>query len=176
MYLIKSLKLYHQHCRKPVKIGPMGDYVLAKNRKALYNFSVIETYVAGIVLKGYEVKALREGKVSFEGSYVEGEGGELYVVNLYIGRYSKQSKNFVEEDAKRSRKLLLNKNETSEVLRDISEKGKTAVPLALILKNGLVKLEFAVAKGKREFEKKVVTKDRQIQLDLARESKEIMSR
>lgn len=152
------------------------DYILAKNKKALHNFAVLETYVAGLELKGYEVKAIREGKVSFEGSYVEGEDGELYVVNLYIGRYSKQSKNFVEEDAKRNRRLLLNKNEVLEILRDISEKGKTAVPLALVLNNGRIKLEIAVAKGKGEFEKKVVTKERQIQLDLAREAKEIMSR
>lgn len=154
----------------------MGVYVIAKNRKAFHNFTVIETYIAGIVLKGYEVKAIREGKASFEGSYIDKDDGYLSVINLYIGRYSKQSKNFVEEDAKRSRKLLLTQKEEADILRDISEKGKTAVPVALLLKNGMVKLEIAVVKGKKEFEKKVVAKDRQVQRDLARESKEILGK
>ncbi len=154
----------------------MGLYVIAKNKKALHNFSVLETYTAGLVLRGYEVKAIREGKVSFEGSYINGQDGRLFVENLYIGRYSKQSRDISEADEKRSRALLLNKNEIAEVSRAISEKGKTAVPLALVLKNGNIKLEFAVAKGKKEWEKKVVAKDRQIQRDLERESKEIMSR
>lgn len=154
----------------------MGVYVIAKNRKAFHNFTVIETYIAGIVLKGYEVKAIREGKASFEGSYIDKDAGHLSVVNLYIGRYSKQSKNFVEEDAKGSRKLLLTQKEEADILRDISEKGKTAVPVALLLKNGMVKLEVAVVKGKKEFEKKVVAKDRQVQRDLARESKEILGK
>lgn len=154
----------------------MGVYVIAKNRKAFHNFTVIETYIAGIVLKGYEVKAIREGKASFEGSYIDKDDRHLSVINLYIGRYSKQSKNFVEEDAKRSRKLLLTQKEEADILRDISEKGKTAVPVALLLKNGLVKLEIAVVKGKKEFEKKVVAKDRQVQRDLARESKEILGK
>lgn len=154
----------------------MSMYILAKNRKALHNFAVLETYVAGLVLKGYEVKAIREGKVSFEGSYVDIVDGRPCLINLYVGRYSKQSKNFSEEDSKRNRILLLNQDEAAKVARAISEKGKTAVPLALGLKNGMIKLEFAVVRGKKEFEKKVVAKERQIRRDLERESKEAGAR
>ncbi len=154
----------------------MDMYILAKNRKALHNFTVLETYVAGLVLKGYEVKAIREGKVSFEGSYIDVVNGCPYVVNLYIGRYSKQSKNFNEEDSKRNRILLLSHDEITKVARAITEKGKTAVPLALDLKNGMIKLEFAVVRGRKEFEKKIVAKERQVKRDLERESKEAGAR
>ncbi|GIW69307.1 MAG: SsrA-binding protein [Patescibacteria group bacterium] len=151
-------------------------YILAKNRKALHNFTVLETFVAGVVLRGYEVKAIREGKVSFEGAYIDVIDGRPYLVNLYIGRYSKQSRSFSEEDSKRNRMLLLNQGEVSKVARAISEKGKAAVPLSLGLKNGMIKLEFAVVRGKKEFEKKIVVKERQIQRDLERESKEAGAR
>lgn len=146
--------------------------LLAKNRKALFDHIVLETFSAGIKLKGYEVKAVREGSVSFEGSYVIRSGDHLEVLNLFIGRYSKQSKDFNETDAKRSRVLLLNKQEIEKVSAEIAEKGRTAVPLALVLKNNIIKLEFAVVKGKKDYEKKVVAKERQIARDLARDSKE----
>ena len=145
--------------------------VLAKNKKAFHNFAVLKDYSAGIKLKGFEVKAIKEGKTSFEGSYIEFIDGVLCVVNLYIGKYSKQSKEFNELDSKRPRQILLNSSEIREVARAIAEKGKTAVPLALVAKNGLIKLEFAVVRGRKEFEKKVVAKDRQVLKDLEIESK-----
>jgi len=146
--------------------------LLAKNRKALFNHSIIDRYDAGIVLKGYEVKAIREGKADFEGSYIKVDSGEIFVVNLNIGRYSKQSKESEGFNPKRDRKLLLNKNEIAEVYREISQKGKTAVPLALVLSNNKIKLEFAVVKGKKEFEKKQTAKERQIRKDMKIEAKE----
>lgn len=166
-------KNYNITCYNSIMSGLVlsKNMVLGKNKKALHNFSVLEEYSAGIKLKGFEVKAIKEGKVSFEGSYIEFIEGALCVVNLYIGRYSRQSKTFNELDSKRPRQLLLNSNEIGEVARAISEKGKTAVPLALVAKNGLIKLEFAVARGRKEFEKKVVAKDRQILKDLEIESK-----
>lgn len=147
--------------------------LLAKNRKAMFNHTLLERYSAGIVLKGYEVKAIREGKADFEGSYIKLVNGIPNVTNLYIGKYSKQSKTSEKFDEKRSRPLLLNKKEISDITRDLSEKGKTAVPLALVMQHGKIKLEFAVVKGKKEFEKKQTAKDRQIKIDLAKESKEI---
>jgi len=146
--------------------------LLAKNRKALFNNSLVKRFDSGIVLKGYEVKAIREGKVDFEGSYVKVVKGEVFVVNLNIGKYSKQSKEAVTYDERRDRKLLLNKNEILEVNREISEKGKTAVPLALVISNNKIKLEFAVVKGKKEFEKKQTAKERQIRADMRKEAKE----
>lgn len=147
--------------------------LLAKNRKAMFNHTLLERYSAGIVLKGYEVKAIREGKVDFEGSYIRLISGVLHVTGLYIGRYSKQSKTSEKFDEKRSRPLLLNKKEVSDITRELLEKGKTAVPTALVMQHGKIKLEFAVVKGKKEFEKKQTAKDRQIKIDLAKESKEI---
>ena len=147
--------------------------LLAKNRKAMFNHTLLERYSAGIVLKGYEVKAIREGKVDFEGSYIKLISGVLHVTGLYIGRYSKQSETSEKFDEKRSRPLLLNKKEVADITRELSEKGKTAVPTALVMQHGKIKLEFAVVKGKKEFEKKQTAKDRQIKIDLAKESKEI---
>lgn len=146
--------------------------LLSKNRKALFNHSIISRFGAGVVLKGYEVKAIREGKVDFEGSYVRVIKNEVYITNLKIGRYSKQSKEISPQDEKRDRKLLLNKNEIAEINRELSEKGKTAVPLALVLFNNKIKLELAVVKGKKEFEKKQTAKERQIRKDLEVERKE----
>jgi len=146
--------------------------LLAKNRKALFNHSVISRFDAGIVLKGHEVKAIREGKVDFEGSYIKVIKKEVYAVNLKIGKYSKQSKESSAEAEKRDKKLLLNKNEIAEVNRELLEKGKTAAPLALVLSNNKIKLEFAVVKGKKEFEKKQTAKERQIRKDMKIEEKE----
>jgi SsrA-binding protein len=147
--------------------------LLAKNRKAMFNHTLLERYCAGIVLKGYEVKAIREGKVDFEGSYIRPIGGVLNVISLYIGKYSKQAKTSEKFEEKRSRPLLLNKKEIADIERELLEKGKTAVPTALVMQNGKIKLEFAIVKGKKEFEKKQTAKDRQVKIDLAKESKEI---
>ena len=145
--------------------------LLAKNKKALFNNEVVEKYMAGIELRGYEVKALREKNVSFEGSYVIIDGGNAYVKNLYIGRYSNQSQEHNTDDARRTRRLLLTSREIQELSREISEKGKTAVPLALVLRNNLIKLEFAVVKGRKKHEKKTVLKKRQLEKDLQKAKK-----
>ncbi|NMB91713.1 SsrA-binding protein SmpB [candidate division WWE3 bacterium] len=150
----------------------MKGKLLAKNRKAMFNHTLLEKYTAGIVLKGYEVKAIREGKVDFEGSYIKVINNEVVVINLNIGRYSKQSKDVDEFDSKRSRKLLLNKKEILDLSKKIMEKGKTAVPLALMIVNNNIKLEFAVVKGKKEFEKKQSAKEKQIRKDMSVEYKE----
>lgn len=147
--------------------------LIVKNKKALHDYELVEKYVAGISLKGYEVKAIKEKKVSFEGAYIQVLNEAPYVVNMYIGRYSKQSSSFSEFDARRSRKLLLLKKEIEKIQQDISQKRKTAVPLALVMEGNKIKLEFAIVRGRKEFEKKQVAKERQIQKDLERESKEI---
>lgn len=145
--------------------------LLAKNRKALYNYEIIEKYLAGIVLRGYEVKAVREKKVSFEGAYVKIIGDEAFIVNLHIGHYSKQSQKSDEYQEKRPRKLLLNKREIEEIKRQINEKGKTIVPIAFVLRNNMIKLEIAVVKGRKKYEKKQVAKTRQIEKDLQKQQK-----
>ncbi len=98
-----------------------------------------------------------------ESSYITHRNGELYVIGLKIDRYSKYGGMFLEELKERDRKLLLTKHEIEQVVKEISEKGKTAVPLALILRSNYVKLEFGVVRGKKEFEKKQVEKEKQMQ-------------
>jgi SsrA-binding protein len=145
----------------------MSGLLLAKNRKALHEHQLLETYTAGLVLKGHEVKAVREKNVSFEGAYIQILQGAPYVVNMHIGEYSKQSQKPDDlTSGKRSRKLLLNKKEIMEIDRELKIKGNTAVPLAIVLFNNLIKLEFAVVKGKKEFEQKQTVKERQIERDL----------
>ena len=136
--------------------------ILVRNKKALFNYELLEKYLAGISLQGHEVKALREGKGHMEGSYITHRNGELYIIGLKIDRYSKFSGSFSEEQIDRDRRLLLTKYEIAQVVREISEKGKTAVPLALLLKNNYVKLELGVVRGKKEFEKKQVEKEKQM--------------
>jgi SsrA-binding protein len=150
----------------------MSALLIAKNRKALYDHQLVEKYTAGIVLKGYEVKAVREKQVTFEGSFVQIIHGQPFVINMYIGPYSKQSKLFSPQDARRSRLLLLNRHEILDLQRQLHEKGWTAIPLAIVLTHNNIKLEFGVVKGKKEFEKKEVVKARQQERDLAAETKE----
>jgi len=145
--------------------------LLAKNRRATFEYEVLDTYVAGLVLWGYEVKSVREGNVNFEGSMVTVLGGEPCVVNLHIGRYSHQSQKYSEKEARRTRKLLLNKKEVLKLAQAISLKGHFGVPLALILQHNMVKLEFGVVRSKKLHEKKQVLVERQIARDLDRARK-----
>lgn len=140
--------------------------LLVKNKKATWNYEIIEKFVAGIMLKGYETKALREGNGSFEGAYIKMEENVPILVNANIGKYSKQSQEIEKTDPKRDRKLLLNKNEIRKIQRALEEKGKTAVPLAFLLQHNLIKLELAIVKGQKEYEKKHVAKEKQIKKDL----------
>jgi len=147
--------------------------LLAKNRKALYDYEVIEKFLAGVQLLGYEVKAVKEGKANFDGAYVQVIDNEAFVVNMYIGYYSRQSGKVDPEQARRSRKLLLNRHEIDKLKKEVVQKGKTAVPLALLLSNNLVKLEFAIVKGRKKRSKKQLEKERQVKKDLAMEAKKL---
>ena len=140
--------------------------LLVKNRKAFHNYEVVEKYVAGVVLKGYEVKAIREKKVNFEGAYIKIIGNEAFVVNLHVGDYSKKSQKNEGSKQNSDLKLLLGQHEIEKISREVNQKGKTAIPIAFILRNNLVKLELAVVKGKKKYEKKQVAKTRQIEKDL----------
>jgi len=145
--------------------------LLVKNRKAFYNYEIVEKYVAGVVLKGYEVKAIREKKVNFEGAYIKISGEEAFVVNLHIGRYSKKSQKNEASEQDRDIKLLLNLQELEKIMKEVKQKGKTVIPIAFILRNNLVKLELAVVKGRKEYEKKQVAKTRQVEKDLQQQRK-----
>lgn len=146
--------------------------IILTNKKAYFEYQILEKYTCGIKLLGYETKALREGKGRLEGSYINKIDSKLQVINFYIGRYSKISQKIEDSELSRSRELLLNKKEISKILSEISQKGKSCVPLNLRMEHGLFKLEIAVVKGKKEYEKKVVTKERQLKRELERDKKQ----
>lgn len=147
--------------------------LLAKNRKAFHDYEILETLTAGLVLKGYEVKAIREGKVNFDGSFVQVLSGKPVILNMYIGRYSNQSQPHNEADSRKTRSLLLTSKEVSILIKELSQKGKSAVPLALILSHNLIKLELGIVRGLKKYEKKDIEKVKQMDKDLKVELKSI---
>jgi SsrA-binding protein len=145
--------------------------IILSNRKAFHDFQILDTYKAGIKLRGYEAKALREGRGRLEGSYVVKLQKGLFLTNFHIQRYSKISQKIEDSELGRSRELLLNKKEIEKIVTEISQKGKSCVPLHLHIDHGLFKIEIAIVKGKKEFEKKVVAKEKQEKRDLERAKK-----
>ena len=148
--------------------------LFAKNKNALFNYELVDTFLAGVVLYGYEVKAVREGHVSFKGAYVSFLENVPVILNLYIGPYSKQSQEIAETETKRPRKLLLNAYEIRRIREYIDIKGNSAVPLSLLLKKGLLKCEVGIVKGLKKHEKKHIAKERQIEKDLNITKKELL--
>jgi SsrA-binding protein len=145
--------------------------IILTNKKAYFEYTVLDKFIAGVKLKGFEAKALREGKGKLDGSYVKILDDKLKVVNFGIGSYSKISQKLEEGDISRTKELLLNKREIVEIKRELAQKGKSCVPLNLRIERGLFKLEIAIVKGKKEYEKKVVAKEKQEKRELEREKK-----
>ena len=130
-----------------------------KNKKASFEYEFVERFTAGIVLSGTEIKSIREGKASLVDSYCYFAGTELYVKNMNVAEYWWGSYN--RHDPRRDRKLLLTKKELRKLFRAIKEKGMTIVPVKLfIADNGYAKLDIALARGKREFDKRQTIKDK----------------
>jgi SsrA-binding protein len=132
---------------------------LADNRKAGYDFHLLEHFEAGLVLAGTEVKAIREGRVNLRDSFCKLERGEAYLLNAHIGQYSHGG--YASHDPMRPRKLLLHREELNKLLGKTAERGLTVVPLRMFLKNGRVKLEIALAKGKKTFDKRETIRRRE---------------
>jgi len=122
------------------------------NRKAQHEYFIIQTYEAGIVLVGTEVKSLREGKVNLVDSYATIKNGEVWLINAHISEY--RQGNINNHNPTRDRKLLLNKNEIRKLIGKTKEKGLTLIPLRMYFKNGRVKVELALAKGKKSYDKR----------------------
>ena len=129
------------------------------NRKASFNYFFYELQEAGISLKGSEVKSLRLGKGSIADSYAVDKGGEIFLINSHIPLYKESSYN--NHDPKGDRKLLLKKKEINSLIGNINQKGLTIVPTKMYFKKGKVKLQIAVAKGKKLFDKRNVKKKRE---------------
>ena len=122
------------------------------NRKARHEFEILQNFEAGIVLVGTEVKALRQGKANLVDGYAKIERGEVWLVNVNISEYTQGNIN--NHDPRRDRKLLLSKSEIRKLIGKTKEKGLTLVPLRLYFKNGKVKVELALAKGKKVYDKR----------------------
>jgi len=135
------------------------DRVIASNRKARHDYEILDTFEAGMVLTGTEVKSLREGKASLVDGFGQFYRGELYIENCYIPEYLNGS--WTNHAARRRRKLLLHRQELVKIERKIGEAGLTIVPLSLYFKSGRAKLEIGVARGKREFDKRQTLREKQ---------------
>ncbi|GBD87896.1 SsrA-binding protein [bacterium BMS3Abin03] len=122
------------------------------NRKARHEYNILQTWEAGIVLVGTEVKSLRQGKANLVDSYAKLIDGEVWLINLHISEYTQGNIN--NHEPKRDRKLLLRKSEIRKLIGKTKEKGLTLVPLRLYFKNGKVKVELALAKGKKVYDKR----------------------
>jgi SsrA-binding protein len=132
--------------------------VIAKNKKARFDYHILDTYEAGIVLKGSEVKSIRQGKVSLTDAFAQVVGNEVFLFNMHISTYEKAHN---EQEPKRDRKLLLHKSEIRKIDGKLKNKGLTLIPLEVCIKNSLVKISLAVAKGKKKYEKreKIIEKE-----------------
>lgn len=130
----------------------LGTKVVATNRKARHEFFIEDTLEVGIALKGTEVKSIRQGKLNIKDSYASIDNGEVYINSMHISPY--EQGNIFNVDPLRKRKLLLHKREIRRLLADTMQKGYTLVPLSVYIKDGLVKLELATAKGKKLYDKR----------------------
>ena len=129
-----------------------GQKLVAQNKKARHDYHIDDTYEAGLVLVGTEVKSLRQGRASLVDGFAEIDDGEAWLHNVHIPEYSQGT--WTNHSARRRRKLLLNRSEIDKIQRKTSEKGYTLVPLSLYFKDGRAKVEIAVARGKKEYDKR----------------------
>ena len=136
-----------------------GRKVIAQNKKARHDYHIEETFEAGMVLVGTEVKSLRAGRASLVDGFVDIEGGEAWLHGVHIPEYAQGT--WTNHAARRKRKLLLNRVEIDKIERKTSEKGYTIVPLALYFKDGRAKVEIALAKGKKSWDKRQTLRERQ---------------
>jgi SsrA-binding protein len=132
---------------------------IAENRKAFHDFHFLETFEAGLVLLGTEVKAIREGRVNLRDSFARVEEGEVFLYNVHISPYSHRG--YADHEPLRRRKLLLHKNEIRKLIGKTVEKGMTLVPVRLYFKNGRVKVAVSLAKGKKDYDKRETIKKRE---------------
>ncbi|MDF1516178.1 MAG: SsrA-binding protein SmpB [Anaerolineae bacterium] len=144
--------------------------ILATNRKARHDYTIIDTDEAGIVLYGSEIKSLRHGQVSLREGYVTVRNGELWLMNVHIAVYDQAGS--LSHDPIRPRKLLMHRRQITRLEADVQEKGYTIVPLRIYLKGRIAKVEIALVKGKRQYDKRQAIAARDANRKLRREWKE----
>ena len=147
----------------------MSIKVIATNRKARHEYHILEKFEGGILLKGSEVKALREGKANIKEAYVRLVKTELYVIGMHIGQYSNAG--YSSHTPVHDRKLLLHKKELKKIQRMVEEKGKTLIPLSMYFKGGYVKVEFGLAQGKKLWDKRKNKMEKDVSRQIDREMK-----
>ncbi|MBU1153043.1 SsrA-binding protein SmpB [bacterium] len=143
--------------------------LISSNKKALFDYHLLEKYETGIALKGTEVKSLRVNGASLHESYADLKNNEVYLINCHISPY--QYGNRINHDPLRNKKLLLHKDEINKISRKIKEKNLTLIPLKIYLKNGLIKVEIALAKGKKLYDKRERLKEKDIEREVERETR-----
>ena len=137
--------------------------ILATNRKARHDYFIEERYEAGMELKGTEVKSLRAARTNLRDSYVQIKGGEAFVCNMHISPY--EQGNINNTDPMRTRRLLLHKREIMKLMGQVQQKGFTLIPLSVYLKNGRMKLEIGLARGKKLYDKRADLKEKAVKRD-----------
>ena len=147
----------------------MSIKVIATNRKARHEYHILEKFEGGIILRGSEVKALREGKANIQEAYVRFVKTELYVIGMHIGEYSNAG--YSSHIPVHDRKLLLHKRELRKIQRMVEEKGKTLIPLSMYFKGGYVKVEFGLAQGKKIWDKRKAKMEKDVSRQIDRELK-----
>jgi SsrA-binding protein len=143
------------------------ERVVATNRKALHEYFILERYEAGIVLKGTEVKSLRQGSANLQDGYALLRSGELWLVGMHISPFDKGNIN--NHDPIRDRKLLMHKKELLKITGKTSEQGLTLVPLRVYFKKNIVKVEIGLAQGKKAYDKREAIKKRDVERQLRRD-------
>jgi SsrA-binding protein len=147
-----------------------GDRVVAKNRKARHEFHVLQTWEAGLVLQGTEVKSLRDGKANLADAYARLDGGELWLYNMHVSPY--EAGNRFNHDPLRRRKLLMHRNELRRLVGEVEQKGLTLVPLDVHFTGGIAKVDLALVRGKKLHDKRDTLRERAVARDMERGLKE----
>lgn len=148
-----------------------NNRLVASNRKARHDYELLNTYTAGVVLMGSEIKSIRANRINLSDGFVQERGGELWLMGVHIAPYE-QASHFGHKDPMRPRKLLLRRKEIAQIITAIREISYTAVPTRIFLDNGLAKVEIAVARGKKSYDKRQDIAKRDAQRDIRRALKE----
>ena len=138
--------------------------VIARNKKAKHDYSILDTYEAGIALRGTEIKSIRQGKTNIKDSYCIVRNDELFVINMHVSKY-KEGNQF-NHDETRSRKLLMHKKEIIKLESKVNQDGASIIPLEIYIDKGLCKLKIALAKGKKQYDKRQALKAKQDQRNI----------
>ena len=141
--------------------------IICQNKKASHDYFLLDTYEAGIKLKGTEIKSIREGKTNINDAYVIVKDSKVYIVNMFISKYEKG--NIFNHDERRQRELLLHKKEINKVAGKVTVEGLTLIPTKVYFEDKLVKVELAIAKGKKLYDKRESIKQKEINRKMSRE-------